>query len=66
MNPEPVQPIFGVNDMTPEKLHERRLRNRELYREQLDMVQKKQYLSQNKAERARNEETDMLQRARKE
>ena len=52
--------------MTPEKLQEHRQRARNLFKDQLEMVKQKQYLNSLKAQRYKDEELDMLKRAKQE
>lgn len=60
------QPVFGVQEVPMEKLREQRERARELFIEQLAMVADKERKVKEKAQRARLEEAEMLQRTRKE
>lgn len=59
-----VQPIFGIKDMTAEKLAENKQRARQLLRDQLEMVKQKQHLNELRAKECKDEETDMLKRTK--
>lgn len=64
--PDSVQPIFGVRDVTLEKKQEQRWRAKQVFQDQLDMVKQKQQLSSLKAQKNQTEEADMLKRAKEE
>ena len=66
LEPDSKAPIFGVLDATDEKLFERKSRAHQLYQEQLEMVAQRKRDSILKDLRNQKEESDMLERTRRE
>ena len=64
--PDSVQPIFGVRDVTLEKQQEQRWRSKQVFQDQLEMVKQKQQLSSLRAQKNQTEEAEMLRRAKEE
>ena len=64
--PDSVEPIFGKNDATPEKLQKQRERARKLYHEQLAMVANKKRAAILNDLTAQREESEMLEKIKKE
>ncbi len=58
------QPVFGVHDVSLEKLKQEKERARSLFLEQLAMVGEKQRQLRQKASWGQQEEAEMLKRAR--
>ncbi|KXJ13436.1 coiled-coil domain-containing protein 81 [Exaiptasia diaphana] len=65
LEPDSSGPIFGIHDVTEEKLEEQRRRARKLYREQLDMVSQKKREAILNDLRNQKEEVDMLERTKR-
>ncbi|KAJ7363411.1 Coiled-coil domain-containing protein 81 [Desmophyllum pertusum] len=65
LEPDSKAPIFGVLDATDEKLIERKSRAHQLYQEQLEMVSQRKRDSILKDLRNQKEESDMLERTRR-
>ena len=59
-------PIFGVYDTTDEKLEEKNRRARKLYLDQLDMVAQKKRQAILSDLKNQKEESEMLERTRRE
>ena len=66
LEPDSKVPIFGVLDATDEKLIERKARAHHLYQEQLEMVAQRKRDAILKDLRNQKEESDMLERTRRE
>lgn len=66
LEPDSKAPIFGVLDATDEKLIERKTRAHQLYQEQLEMVAQRKRQAILKDLRNQKEESDMLERTRRE
>ncbi len=58
------QPVFGIHDVSSEKLKQEKDRARSLFLEQLSMVASKQQRMKEKALQDHHEEADMLKRTR--
>lgn len=65
LEPDSKAPIFGVLDATDEKLMERKARAQQLYQEQLEMVAQRKRDAILKDLRNQKEESDMLERTRR-
>lgn len=65
LEPDSKAPIFGVLDATDEKLIERKTRAHNLYQEQLEMVAQRKRDAILKDLRNQKEESDMLERTRR-
>lgn len=65
LEPDSKAPIFGVLDATDEKLLERKTRAHQLYQEQLEMVAQRKRDAILKDLRNQKEESDMLERTRR-
>ncbi|CAH3176184.1 unnamed protein product [Porites evermanni] len=65
LEPDSKAPIFGVSDATDEKLMERKVRAQQLYQEQLEMVAQRKRDAILKDLRNQKEESDMLERTRR-
>ncbi|XP_073258017.1 coiled-coil domain-containing protein 81-like isoform X2 [Porites lutea] len=65
LEPDSKAPIFGVSDATDEKLMERKARAQQLYQEQLEMVAQRKRDAILKDLRNQKEESDMLERTRR-
>ncbi|KAM7444978.1 Coiled-coil domain-containing protein 81 [Porites harrisoni] len=65
LEPDSKAPIFGVLDTTDEKLMERKARAQQLYQEQLEMVAQRKRDAILKDLRNQKEESDMLERTRR-
>lgn len=65
LEPDSKAPIFGVLDATDEKLLERKIRAHQLYQEQLEMVAQRKRDAILKDLRNQKEESDMLERTRR-
>lgn len=59
------QPVFGVHDLSSDKLKEQKDRSRKLFLEQLNMAAAKQQLTREKALLTQQEEAEMLKQTRK-
>jgi len=66
LEPDSKAPIFGVLDATEEKLIDRKRRANQLYQEQLEMVAQKKRDAILKDLKNQREESDMLERTRRE
>ena len=66
LEPDSKAPIFGVSDATDEKLMERKARAQQLYQEQLEMVAQRKRDAILKDLRNQKDESDMLERTRRE
>lgn len=66
LEPDSKAPIFGVLDATDEKLLDRKIRAHQLYQEQLEMVAQRKRDAILKDLRNQKEESDMLERTRRE
>lgn len=66
LEPDSKAPIFGVFDATDEKLIERKARAHQLYQEQLEMVAQRKRDAILSDLRNQKEESDMLERTRRE
>lgn len=65
LEPDSKIPIFGILDATEEKLLERKTRAHQLYQEQLEMVAQRKRDAILKDLRNQKEESDMLERTRR-
>ena len=66
LEPDSKAPIFGVLDATEEKLIDRKRRAHQLYQEQLEMIAQKKRDAILKDLQNQREESDMLERTRRE
>lgn len=66
LEPDSKAPIFGVLDATEEKLIDRKKRAQQLYQEQLEMVAQRKRDAILKDLQNQKEESDMLERTRRE
>lgn len=65
LEPDSRAPIFGVYDATDEKLVERKMRAHQLYQEQLEMVAQRKREAILRDLRSQKEESNMLERTRR-
>ena len=66
LEPDSKAPIFGIHDATEELLIERKARAHQLYQDQLEMVAQRKREAILKDLRNQKEESDMLERTRRE
>ena len=64
MQPDAQQPVFGVHDVSSEKLHKQRDRAKQLFLEQLRMASDRQWGAKERALRAQADEAEILDRTR--